>query len=60
MGPISIPLGLHHNGIGCQDSSSHFGGALGRTNEQCGIREVWAHNLEKEFATICQVGITEN
>ena len=24
-------------------------------NENCGIREVWAHNLESEFRTICQV-----
>ena len=25
------------------------------TNEECGIREVWAHNLEEEFKTICQI-----
>ena len=25
------------------------------TNEECGIREVWAHNLDAEFRTICQV-----
>ena len=24
------------------------------TNEDCGIREVWAHNMEEEFKTICQ------
>lgn len=34
-----------------------MGGALSgsMTNEECGIREVWAHNLEAEFRTICQV-----
>lgn len=26
-----------------------------RTNEDCGIREVWAHNMEDEFKTICKV-----
>ena len=25
------------------------------TNEECGIREVWAHNLDEEFKTICQI-----
>lgn len=25
------------------------------TNEDCGIREVWAHNLDEEFKTICQI-----
>jgi len=25
------------------------------TNEECGIREVWANNLDAEFRTICQV-----
>ena len=25
------------------------------SNEDCGIREVWAHNMEEEFKTICQV-----
>ncbi len=33
------------------------GGGLahGATNEDCGIREVWSHNLEEEFKHICQV-----
>lgn len=26
------------------------------SNEECGIRDVWAHNLEDEFRTIRQVG----
>jgi len=25
------------------------------SNEDCGIREVWAHNMEEEFKTICQI-----
>ena len=25
------------------------------TNEECGIREVWAHNLDTEFRTICHL-----
>jgi len=25
------------------------------TNEDCGIREVWAHNMDEEFKTICHV-----
>jgi len=34
-----------------------MGGALpgSMTNEECGIREVWAHNLDAEFRTICQI-----
>ena len=55
MSPVSIPLGFHHNGGGCPAGASNK--AIHRTNEQCGIREVWAHNLESEFRTICQVGI---
>ena len=53
MGPTSIPLMLNHNVLGCHGiggEDSH-----GRTNEQCGIREVWAHNMEEEFGTIVQV-----
>lgn len=25
------------------------------TNEECGIREVWADNLDQEFKNICQI-----
>merc|ERR1711962_1363415 len=32
----------------------HIGGGL-TTNEDCGIREVWAHNLDEEFKSICYV-----
>ena len=58
MGPISIPHGWHHNGLGCQGASATVGGTLHRTNEECGIREVWAHNMEEEFRAICQVSTT--
>jgi CCR4-NOT transcription complex subunit 7/8 len=38
-------------------NGSGMGGTLpgSMTNEECGIREVWAHNLESEFRTICQI-----
>lgn len=31
------------------------GGGNMPSNEECGIRDVWAHNLEEEFRTIRQV-----
>lgn len=31
------------------------GGATLPSNEECGIRDVWGHNLEEEFRTIRQV-----
>jgi len=46
MGPASIHLGGLQNGLGTN---------VHPTNEECGIREVWAHNMEEEFKTICQV-----
>ena len=49
MGPASIHLGGLQNGLGTSNMNVH------PTNEECGIREVWAHNLEEEFGTICQV-----
>lgn len=45
MGPASIHLGDIQGGAGF----------MAGTNEDCGIREVWAHNLEEEFKTICHV-----
>ena len=50
MGPASIHLGGLQNGLGMSNLNVH------PTNEECGIREVWAHNMEEEFKTICQVG----
>lgn len=32
-----------------------IGGSQHPNNEECGIRDVWAHNLEDEFRTIRQV-----
>ena len=49
MGPASIHLGGLQNGLGTSSMNVH------PTNEECGIREVWAHNMEEEFKTICQV-----
>ena len=49
MGPASIHLGGLQNGLGTNNINVH------PTNEECGIREVWAHNMEEEFKTICQV-----
>lgn len=34
--------------------SSHSGSNI-PSNEECGIRDVWKHNLEEEFRTIRQV-----
>ena len=51
MGPASIHLGGLHNGLGMGSAT----GGIHPSNEECGIREVWAHNMEEEFKTICQV-----
>ena len=51
MGPASIHLGGLQNGLGTN---------VHPTNEECGIREVWAHNMEEEFKTICQVCFNVN
>ena len=52
IGPAPISLDLHHDTNGCPN---HNFNASDKTNEQCGIREVWAANLEEEFRSICQV-----
>ena len=54
MGPASIHLGGLQNGLGMSNLNVH------PTNEECGIREVWAHNMEEEFKTICQVCLHVN
>lgn len=36
-------------------SSSHSGHTNIPSNEECGIRDVWGHNLEEEFRTIRQI-----
>lgn len=35
--------------------SATISGGIIPSNEECGIRDVWAHNLEDEFRTIRQV-----
>ena len=59
MGPTSIQLGdLQGGGVhggGMNIGLMAMGIAAERTNEDCGIREVWAHNMEEEFKTICHV-----
>lgn len=56
MSPAAVHIGVS-NGHGASLSSvSGIGGHLGSsTNEDCGIREVWAHNLDEEFKVICQI-----
>ena len=52
MSPAAVHIGV---------ANGHSAGALGApmghhsSNEDCGIREVWAHNLDEEFKTICQI-----
>ena len=51
MSPASVHMGV---------TNGHAAGGLSAasgptTNEECGIREVWAHNLDEEFKTICQI-----
>ena len=49
MTPVPV-VHMGMNGLG-------MGGVLSgsMTNEECGIREVWAHNLDHEFKAICQI-----
>ncbi|XP_040574938.1 CCR4-NOT transcription complex subunit 7 isoform X2 [Lepeophtheirus salmonis] len=47
-------------GVSSLNGTAHVSNANGIlnggiTNEDCGIREVWSHNLEEEFKAICQV-----
>jgi len=50
MSPAAVHMGVAngHSGV----TGAPTGPA---TNEECGIREVWAHNLDEEFKTICQI-----
>lgn len=66
----SSPAHRHAAGIGSMNAGNHGGGSVGhpsnqtqthgppqtpQTNEEVGIREVWAHNLEEEFIRICKI-----
>ena len=42
-------------GMGLGGPPAAAAAAATTTNEDCGIREVWAHNLDEEFKTICYV-----
>merc|ERR1712223_162157 len=52
MSPASVHTGFTN---GHAAAGSNMTGTGPTTNEDCGIREVWAHNLEEEFKTICQI-----
>lgn len=60
----SVPVGVSNNATGVVGGStathttaSTGGGGTGNipSNEECGIRDVWRHNLEEEFRTIRQI-----
>ena len=54
MSPAAIHMGVT-NGHPAAVVGLGLGAPGGpNTNEDCGIREVWAHNMEEEFKTICQ------
>ena len=69
MGPASIHLGGSGNsdsgnggvfvsggGLSAMMAGGGGGGLMGgTTNEDCGIREVWAHNMDEEFKSICHI-----
>lgn len=62
----SVPVGVGNNASGAvsgtgsggsttHSTSSNAGGGNIPNNEECGIRDVWRHNLEEEFRTIRQI-----
>lgn len=42
-------------GGGTHGTGGTGGGGTTNNNEDCGIREVWNHNLEEEFKSLCHV-----
>lgn len=50
-----ILISLHIFTGGNNPIGQQKGGATMPSNEECGIRDVWGHNLEEEFRTIRQV-----
>lgn len=56
-----VPVGVGNNagavGGGVTTHSTTVGATGGNipNNEECGIRDVWRHNLEEEFRTIRQI-----
>ncbi|GAB0092046.1 CCR4-NOT transcription complex subunit 7 [Sergentomyia squamirostris] len=51
--PPSTPLQAMPSAVGGAGHASHAASLI--SNEDCGIRDVWRHNLEDEFRTIRQV-----
>ncbi|XP_055312837.1 CCR4-NOT transcription complex subunit 7 isoform X2 [Sitodiplosis mosellana] len=61
----SVPVGVGNNASGTIGGTGSSGGTTHSTsanasgqipnNEECGIRDVWRHNLEEEFRTIRQI-----
>ena len=56
MSPAAIHMGVT-NGHAPPQSAAASGviPGPGASNEECGIREVWSHNMEEEFKSICQI-----
>lgn len=53
---VQNPLAqLINTDSGTDMPAATIGSAQHPNNEECGIRDVWAHNLEDEFRTIRQV-----
>lgn len=53
---VQSPLTQLINTETCSDMpAATIGSSQHPSNEECGIRDVWAHNLEEEFRTIRQV-----
>lgn len=48
----SVPVGV---GTANTGGGLHSSAVLIPNNEECGIRDVWRHNLEEEFRTIRQI-----
>lgn len=57
---VQNPLTQLINTETCSDMpAATIGSSQHPSNEECGIRDVWAHNLEDEFRTIRQVNNTD-
>ena len=53
MSPAAVHIGVAN---GHAAAGQALGAPMGHSsNEDCGIREVWHHNLDEEFKTICQI-----
>lgn len=58
---VQNPLAqLINTDTGTDMPAATIGSTQHPSNEECGIRDVWAHNLEDEFRTIRQVLVLYN